>query len=615
MKSSAVRWRATVLTGLLIVIPGFATPSAAPQVRDQAPTFRGAVTVVPVDVRVLDRDGRPVTDLTRDDFVIFENDVRQPIVHFAQQVLTPRPPGPDVRAHAEVPAFDDSTPQQHRIFLIVLGSGAFGSRPFAGMRAALPDPSKAIDGLLHLVRERLLPQDQVALLVYNRATDFTADHERVATVLDAFKRSEDEGRAALARWSAPTPTSSPAASAFGAADTRAALQPELGLAEYLAAANRPLSDLDNLYYGVKYLRFMEGEKHLLYVTAQGIQQTEQGRLPILGTRPWEPPERLAETASDARVALHTIQTGGISSGGTQLFGGVWPQDPFLRPLPIMTPSLLAPGQPYFGSLGNGNSGSSGGSGQPHAIAAQPGFDRPAPDAGVPIPGSTAGALQRLSDLRTLARLTGGTASIMELAAQAVDRVDATTRSAYLLAYYPLDTRQDGRFRTVSVEVNRKDVTVLFRHGYSAQPPAPALTRRAVLANGQIASAALLTKDVRDIPVTLTPTFTKARTGNGGEMLVQVQIDATRLGWVTDDLSRRVAHLDLVVFCGDKKQTIVGQVHRTIDTAFTGERYEQAIKDGLRQTLRVPVTAPARYVKAIVYSYEANLSGSVLATMK
>src|SRR5688572_28546868 len=36
-------------------------------------TFRSTVTLVPVDVRVLDRDGRAITDLTQNDFTLFEN--------------------------------------------------------------------------------------------------------------------------------------------------------------------------------------------------------------------------------------------------------------------------------------------------------------------------------------------------------------------------------------------------------------------------------------------------------------------------------------------------------------------------------------------------------------
>ncbi|HEX7087547.1 MAG TPA: hypothetical protein VF198_14390 [Vicinamibacterales bacterium] len=41
--------------------------------RDQRPLFRAATDAVLVDVVVRDREGRPVTDLTVDDFEIFES--------------------------------------------------------------------------------------------------------------------------------------------------------------------------------------------------------------------------------------------------------------------------------------------------------------------------------------------------------------------------------------------------------------------------------------------------------------------------------------------------------------------------------------------------------------
>ena len=41
---------------------------------------------------------------------------------------------------------------------------------------------------MRFVRERLLPQDQVAVLAYNRATDFTTSHESIAQVLERFKQ-------------------------------------------------------------------------------------------------------------------------------------------------------------------------------------------------------------------------------------------------------------------------------------------------------------------------------------------------------------------------------------------------------------------------------------------
>ena len=47
------------------------------------PTFRSSVTTVPIDVRVVDSDGNPITDLDAGDFTVIENGVRQQIRHFS----------------------------------------------------------------------------------------------------------------------------------------------------------------------------------------------------------------------------------------------------------------------------------------------------------------------------------------------------------------------------------------------------------------------------------------------------------------------------------------------------------------------------------------------------
>src|SRR5207253_1209547 len=58
------------------------TPSSA-----TAPVFRGGTTVVPLDVRVLDKQGRPITDLTAADFSVVEDGAPQRIAHFERQNL------------------------------------------------------------------------------------------------------------------------------------------------------------------------------------------------------------------------------------------------------------------------------------------------------------------------------------------------------------------------------------------------------------------------------------------------------------------------------------------------------------------------------------------------
>ena len=134
--------------------------------------------MVPLDVRVLDRNGKPITDLRQEDFTVLEDGVPQQIRYFPSQVLQAdsapvdapivrRTLGPEVR------------PQSQRVFLILLGRGR------------LQGPSKGVDAALHFVREQLLPQDRVAVLAFNRATSFTTDHQKVALALERFKRSND----------------------------------------------------------------------------------------------------------------------------------------------------------------------------------------------------------------------------------------------------------------------------------------------------------------------------------------------------------------------------------------------------------------------------------------
>src|SRR5262249_53437208 len=66
-------------------------------------------------------------------------------------------------------------PQNRRLFLIILGRGR------------LQGPSKGLDAVVDFVRNRLLPQDLLPLMAWNRATDFPADHEKVPTVIERFR--------------------------------------------------------------------------------------------------------------------------------------------------------------------------------------------------------------------------------------------------------------------------------------------------------------------------------------------------------------------------------------------------------------------------------------------
>jgi len=155
------------------------TPPASSQ-QQLPPTFRTGVVIVPVDVRVLDRNGKPVTDLTQADFTVLEDGAPQEIRHFSARGLAPAPVPPEAKPAVRTASSSPTQTQSSRIFLIVLGRGR------------LQYPSKGVDAVIHFVRNRLLPQDQVAVMAFNRASEFTTNRAATLQVLERFKsRHED----------------------------------------------------------------------------------------------------------------------------------------------------------------------------------------------------------------------------------------------------------------------------------------------------------------------------------------------------------------------------------------------------------------------------------------
>jgi len=568
----------------------------------QAPSFRSGVTAVPIHVRVVGKDGEPITDLKKEDFAILEDGVPQTIAHFVPQILVADAPRPGLRARPDAPPFDPS-PQNHRVFLIVLGARALGDTQ---------RHPETLNALIQFVRERLLPQDQVALLAYNRATDFTSDHEKIARLLETFRRSEEGAKAALARQGKLA--AADAGSVFAAPealDKSPSLQTELGFEEYVKARGaQPLSELDSLFYGIKYLRYMPGEKHLIFVTERGPAPT------------WDQVKYLTSLANDARVALDTIQLGErvldtwLRTEGGSVPPAMVPTSPEPRSQAGLPPLAReasgggggAGGEARLVAGGTGGSGGGVGSGtgQPQALSGGPrgeaGFS------------NLLGQYVGYYDLRYIAGQTGGQASILKDAAPALGRIDTATRANYLLAYYPSSGDWNGRYRSVKVQVNREGVTVLFRHGYYARRDPVVFDRRRVIANSRIESAGYALSDLRDIDVKVQPSFTKSPTGRGGEVLTLLSIDISRLFWSEDIDSRHVAQLEIAIYCGDGETKIFGETRRLLNLALTDESYERAMKNRFSREMRVTVTAKPRYVKVIVYDYDADRVGSVLAKL-
>ena len=588
--------------------------------RSQVPgTIRSRIVMVPVDVRVLDRAGRPVTDLTKDDFSVFEDDVRQEVAHFSTHVLAAQPTPPGTRPAMSQAAGSTLVTPGYRTFLIVLGRGR------------LQTPSKGIDAMARFVRERLLPQDQVAVLAWNRGTDFTTDHARIADMLDRLARDHEKIEAELAQRDAgglealhgskeiPAAVQARIDEVFGApgnpryrrlppgrvtdsgaiaVDTerstdamrraederraaealqtaevlegrvggltdavdRAALFDHMSLDEYMAVTSRSMGDLETIYGGIEYLRHLDGEKHLVFLSERGLF------LPRL-----ENDRSLAALANDARVVIDTIHTGGVASGTP-------PTSQF-----VMTPAagLWSPA-------------------------------RGVPATTVPSPLNNQETFS-VRALRNFSALTGGQSSSHEYADRAAARIDQSTRFQYLLGYSPSSGDWDGAYRRIRVEVKRPDVTVLFRHGYYANEQLVPYDRRKFMTYSRIAAAGYHVGDLRDVGLELRASVA-ATEGGPGEVVAELSIDLTRVAFGEAD-GLRVAALEIAIFCGDGEEEPVGQLWQTLDLKLQDDTYSRALRDGFAHTARIPITARPRFVKAVVYDHGADVVGTATVRVR
>jgi VWFA-related protein len=587
-----MRRTATLCVGLgsfLAVLGSLIPVLARQQQTPPAPSFRSRVSVVPVDVRVVDGNGKPVTGLNARDFVVSEDGTPQELRHFSEYALVPEQTASNLPPALYGQQGNALAPQKARIFLFVLGRGR------------LQEPSKAMDALLRFVREGLLPQDQVALLAWNRATSFTTDHQKVERTIERFKNLHSEIEAQLAEWVAgqevygtrqPTPAiqkriddvfHDPGAtsgaedtrlgadtvrSSITAVDTHALAAPldetarrdagrfNVTFEQFVKDSIQRDQDLGNLYTGIEYLRYIDGEKHLVFLTQGGIVLDRM-----------DDDLSLAAMANDARVALDTVQTGGLAGAPAP---SVWG----------FKPSLMEQAETIARNQGKPN------------IREELAFQT----------------------LRNLSQLTGGVSSVAAFAGPAFARLDEVTRGGYLLGYYPTNGTWNGKYRKIRVTVNRRGLTAMFRHGYYARDVVAPLDRRSFVTFNRVTVAGSYDRRLTDLKVSLKVEDSAGPAPGAAVAVVEVMIDLSHVAFTTEG-DRHVASLDVNIFCGDDKERLVGESWQKADLRLTDATFERLRRDGYVHRTSIPLKGKARYVKAVVYDYASDLIGSAMASSK
>lgn len=585
-----------------IVLALTALAAAQQPPSDQRQTFRSRVTLIPVDIRVVDREGRPVTDLKREDFTIVEDGVPQRIAHFSFQQLAPGAKPVDDELPVRRSSREELAPQAQRVFLLVMGRGRQSG------------PGRNMEAAVEFVRKRLLPQDRVAVLAYNRSTDFTADHDKIIQVLQQYKQRHEGIEAKLrqrfgglaAQYSdgtIPESIQTDIDAIFrgpGAPGSRTTTGTEIADGRTIAddakrdaqkiqhaseAAERIASgfgtpfdqtivdqaglldmpfdefvektfdtnqDLGNLYAGIRYLRYLDGEKHLVFLTRDGLF------LPRL-----ENANSIAALANDARVTIDVLHTGGVTGG------------PPMPPPSRLSPNARAANMQILNSMSR----------------------------------ATFEQTFAVSSSRQIATLTGGQMSAFASGERLFRRLDESTRAQYLLGYTPSNSNWNGAYRKIAVKVNRPGVTVLYRHGYAAREEIAPLDRRTYLTYSRIAGAANRAQPIQDLEVSVTGARI-VKEAEGDVLHVDLHLGPARVKF-TPEGGKYLASIEATYFAGDQRGQLAGDVWKTMEFAITEENYQRFQREGVSLTQRVPLTGMPRHVKVVLYQYAADLVGSAV----
>jgi hypothetical protein len=294
----------------------------------------------------------------------------------------------------------------------------------------------------------------------------------------------------------------------------------------MASCATTLQDRGNLTALLEYLRRFDGQKHVLFVTENGLRWPND-----------ESDRALASVANDARASIHPLETGGMLARGAN-----------------------------EGAMTTVQQGTT------------------------------------LRSLRTIAELTGGLAAIAEKGQDALDRLDAITKTGYVLGYRASNAVWDGRYRSIAVKVDRPDVKVLFRHGYYRASDVGGFDRRGFVTNDRLSQAGGFRREVNDIKVKASAS---QRGGTG--IVVEGKIDLSKVTLTTIDGSR-VGLLNLAVFGFDNAGNAMGVNVQDLPLKFSEDEYARILKSGLPYSVAFPAIRGTQNIRFVVYDFGSDLVG-------
>ncbi|MCA1563108.1 MAG: VWA domain-containing protein [Acidobacteria bacterium] len=380
------------------------------------PAFRSSANLVEVDVIVTSRDGRFIPDLTARDFELREEGVRQEIrvLSLITGAGAGGPPAPDTSAAAGRTA--------PRIFVFVLDHQNLAPAPL----------DRARKGLRRFVEREMKPGDLAGVVSEARGTArLTASRDEVLGEIDSLKPRSDTASRRLDFVEWPRILNEMEALQIDQGD-RALLEAVVGracesnVAEVSSQQCREVAQAElqrkSRQFVIQTRAAAERTVQLLTAVSNHLAQLDGRKTLVLFSEGIIAPEysarfrEIGRMAARARVAIYPIDTRGLDRTDAS------------RSLQATAPSDSGLSLDYFDT-----------SDDPPALIAD----------------ATGG------------RVVRNTNNV----ADALAGIAQETSAYYIVGYAPANTDFDGKYRSVSVRVQRPGLTVRARRGYFATPPA------------------------------------------------------------------------------------------------------------------------------------------------
>jgi VWFA-related protein len=527
----------------------------------QEGTLRVTTRLVQISVVVHDKSGKPVRDLKKEDFELFDKGQAQMIQFFSSESDEPLPGNAPPLAPGVVSnRFVNSTaggkphlaPLPASLTVILLD----------GLNTAFTDQHYAKEALIKFLNQ-LQPGDRVAIYTLSNGLrvlhDFTSDTESLLATL-AKHRNQDSFSLNASSYDDANTGDDTLDAFLDQANERIANFYQARRTETTLAALQTIS---------QHLAGMPGRKNLVWLSGSFPTIVGQGTNGTLG------PD-FQNYSESMKMALRTLNDVGIAIYPVDARGLIGAFD-FM---PSMSPSSRAP--------------------NPRRRGMQP-VDQRAQNQII----QTQGTMREIAD-RTGGRAFINTNDITGAIRRAVD----DSRFTYTLAYTPTHDQWDGKFREIKIKVNRPGVDVRYRQGYYAYPdnPSDQRTRQAILA--EVAATPLLSTGlglVAGAPQRPTP--------EQPHSLVRVAMDAHELGFLRNPEGNQEADLDVFVVIFDRAGKALHQQSTTVRLKFDPAQYAEVLKTGVLLNADSQAPAGASRARVVVHDLSSGAIGSVDVALK